>query len=79
MLADGPWFGKRVPPLAAGGGREDGFREGGQVEEPSGSGQKFWQGVCGVPEREGHLLVTGRGGSRGRPLCGVRGFEAWSG
>lgn len=62
------------------GGREDGFREGGQVEAASGSGQKFWQGVCGVPEREGHLLVTGGGAvSRGRPLCGVKGFEAWIG
>lgn len=44
-----PGWEAHPPPLGCRGGRVVLW----QVEEPSGSGQKFWQGVCGELEREG--------------------------
>ena len=73
-LLKSPWFGKRVPPSAAGeGGWFYGRLAGRRTEW---IWQKFWKGFCAVLEREGESPGERRV-SRGRPLCRVKGFEAW--
>ena len=56
-LLKSPWFGKRVPPSAAGeGGWFYGRLAGRRTEW---IWQKFWKGFCAVLEREGDLPVKG--------------------